>query len=184
MPRKSSIKFTRGSGQPFKLLEAKAPGAPWIAATLRPEAAEAWWVDVVLDGRTVPPGRNVGTDAVVVKTDNAKAPLVTLTVQWEVRASLVAEPVRVAWVEAPGKELRTKVLLKQVDGKPFRILSARTTNPVIRVEGLAKAAAATQEIQVVMEAKAKAGMYNEKVLLATDNPDQPEFELRVAASLR
>lgn len=183
VPRKSSIKFTSGSGEAFKLLEAKAPGAPWISTAIRPEGSAAW-VDVTLDGKLIPSGRSVGTDAVVVKTDSPKAPLVNLTVQWEVRASLVADPVRVAWVDAPGKELRAKVVLKQVDGKPFRILSSRSTSPVIRVEVLTKAASATQEIQVVMTAKAKAGMYNEKVLLATDNPDQPEFELRVAASLR
>jgi hypothetical protein len=37
---------------------------------------------------------------------------------------------------------------------------------------------------VVLAAKARPGLYTEKVLLTTDDPDQPELELRVAASLR
>ena len=37
---------------------------------------------------------------------------------------------------------------------------------------------------MVLAANAQAGLYNEKVLLTTDSPDQPELELRVAAALR
>jgi hypothetical protein len=110
--------------------------------------------------------------------------MINITVQWELKASIQAEPMRVAWVEAAGKELRTKVLLKQVDGKPFRILSAKTTHSLLRVEGTGKGQAPQHELQVVLAATAKAGMYNEKVTLTTDSPDQPEVELRVAASLR
>ena len=127
----------------------------------------------------------MGTDAVAVRTDNDHVPLINLTVQWEFRTSVSVEPVRVAWVEPAGKQLRQKVTLKQVDGKPFRILSAKTTNPqVLTVEGVGKGSAVQHDLQVVLAASAKAGMYNEKILLTTDSPDQPELELRVAASLR
>jgi hypothetical protein len=182
-PRRSSVKFTSGNGQPVHLTEAKAPGAPYLTATIRPEGKDAW-VDILIDGRQVPPGRLTGTDALVVRTDNPKASMINITVQWELKASIQAEPMRVAWVEAAGKELRTKVLLKQVDGKPFRILSAKTTHSLLRVEGTGKGQAPQHELQVVLAATAKAGMYNEKVTLTTDSPDQPEVELRVAASLR
>ena len=182
-PSRTSVKLTSGTGKPVHVTEAKAPGAPWLSANIRPEGNDAW-VDIVLDGRQVPPGRQSGTDAVVVRTDSAKVPLINLTAQWELRAAVVADPVRVAWVEGAGRELRQKVVLKQVDGKPFRILSAKTTNPVLRVEGLGRNAAAQHELTVVLAGTAKAGMYNEKVLLTTDSPDQPELELRVAASLR
>jgi hypothetical protein len=178
------VKFTSSTGQPVHLKEARPAAAPWITTAIRPEGNDAW-VDLTLDGTRVPPGRMVGTDAVAVRTDNDHVPLINLTVQWEFRASISVEPVRVAWVEPAGKQLRQKVTLKQVDGKPFRILSAKTTNPdVLTVEGVAKGSAVQHDLQVVLAASAKAGMYNEKVLLTTDSPDQPELELRVAASLR
>jgi hypothetical protein len=183
VPQKRSVKFTSASG-PVHLTEAKAAGAPYLTAAIRPEGKEAW-VDVVLDGRLVPAGRTVGTDVIVVRTDNPKVPLINLTVQWEMRATISVDPVRVAWVEPAGKDLRSKVTLKQVDGKPFRILSAKTTNPsILKVEGLGKGAAAQHELQVVLAASAKAGSYNEKILFTTDSPDQPELELRVAAVLK
>jgi hypothetical protein len=183
VPRKSSVKFTSGSGQPVKLTQAVAAGAPYLTTSLRQDGNDAW-VDLLFDGKLVPPGRPVGTDAVVVHTDNAKVPTINVTVQWEMRASLAVDPVRVAWVEPAGKELRAKVTIKQVDGKPFRILSAKTTNPVLRVEGADKKDTVQHELVVILSANAKAGMYNEKVLLVTDSPDQPELEFRVAASLR
>jgi hypothetical protein len=182
-PRKSSVKFSSGNGQPVHLTEAKAPGAPYLSASIRPDGKDAW-VDILIDGRQVPPGRLTGTDALVVRTDNAKVPTVNITIQWEIKAAIQAEPMRVAWVESAGKELRTKVVLKQVDGKPFRILSAKTTHSLLRVEGAGKGQATQHELQVVLAASAKAGMYNEKVILTTDSPEQPEVELRVAASLR
>jgi len=184
VPRKTSVKFSSASGQQVQLTEAKAPGAPYLSAAIRKDGKDAW-VDILLDGRQVPAGRMVGTDAVVVRSANPKMPMINLTVQWELRASVVAEPVRVAWVEPAGKELRAKVLFKQVDAKPFRILTARVSNPgLLRIENLAKTASAQHELEVVLAASAKAGMYNEKIFLTTDNPDQPDLELRVAASLK
>jgi hypothetical protein len=182
-PRKTSVRLASGNGKPVHVTEAKAPGAPWITCGTRPEGNDAW-LDIVLDGTKLPAARESGTDAVVVKTDNPRAAMITLTVQWELRAAVVAEPMRIAWVEAPGKELRSKITLRQVDNKPFRILAVKTTNPVLKVEGAGKAAAVRHDLQVVLSANAKAGMYSEKVLVTTDSPDQPELEIRVAASLR
>lgn len=182
-PRKTSIRLVSGNGQPVHVTDTKAPGAPYLSCAVRPEGHDAW-VDILLDGTRIPPGRQTGTDAIVVKTDNPKASVINLTVQWELRAAVVAEPARVAWVEPAGKELRARVSLKQVDGKPFRILSVKTTNPVLKVEGVGRNAASHHDLQVILAAKAKAGMYSEKILLTTDSPDQPEVELRVAASLR
>lgn len=182
-PRKASVKLESGNGQPVRITEVKAAGAPWLAFATRQEGTSAW-VDITLDGRKLPTDRVAGADAIAVHTSNSKAAMVPLTVQWEVRLAIQAEPARVAWVEAAGKELRSTVTLKQVDNKPFRILSARTTNPVLKVEGLGKPAATHQELQMVLSAGAKAGMYTEKVLLTTDDPDQPQLEIRVSASLR
>jgi hypothetical protein len=182
-PRKASVKLVAGGNRPVKLVDAKAPGAPYLATAVRQDGNDAW-VDITLDGRRIPVGRQVGADAVVVRTNNVKVPTVTVTVQWEMRASLVADPLRVAWSEPAGQELRSSVMVKQVDGKSFRILSARTTNPVFSVEGVDKTAAPRHEIDVVLGAGAKPGLYTEKVILATDDPEQPELEVRVSASLR
>ena len=183
VPQKRSVRLSSGNGQPVRPVGVKTPGAPWLSASLRPEGNDAW-VDIVLDGRQIPPGRNMGTDAVVVQTGNPRIPNIPLTVQWELHASILAEPVRLAWVEPAGKELRAKVVLKQVDGKPFRVLSAKTTHPSFTVEGVDKSAAPQHEFQVVLAAGARSGYYTEKVLFATDSPDQPEIELRVSAALR
>jgi hypothetical protein len=183
VPRKASVKLSSGTDKPVVLTDAKAPGAPYLTTALRKDGKDAW-VDITLDGHKVPAGRQVGADAIIVRTANARVPTVTITVQWEMRASVTANPLRVAWSEPAGTELRSSVLLKQVDGKPFRILSSRTTNPVLTVEGTGKTAAASHEIQVVLASNAQPGLYTEKVLLTLDDPDQPELELRVSASLR
>jgi len=183
VPQKRSIKLASGNGKPVRPEGIKTPGAPWLSATVRPEGNDAW-VDIVLDGKAIPAGRMMGTDAVVVQTGNPRIPNINLTVQWELHAAIVAEPIRLAWVEPAGRELRAKVVLKQVDGKPFRVLSAKTTHPSFTVEGVDKAAAAQHAFQVVLAAAAKAGYYTEKVVFTTDSPDQPEIELRVSAALR
>jgi hypothetical protein len=184
-PRKASVKLVSGTSAPVRITELKAPGAPWLglASSQDPDGKDAW-VEITLDGRKVPAGRQVGADAIFVRTTNPKVPTVTLTVQWEMRASVSADPPRVAWAEPAGKELRSPVLLREVDNKPFRILSVKTTNPAIRVEGLTKASAVKHDLEVVLAADARAGSYNEKVLLTLDDPDQPELELRVSASLK
>jgi hypothetical protein len=183
VPRKVSVKLSSGTDRPVTLTEAKAPGAPYLTAALRQDGKDAW-VDITLDGHKIPAGRQVGADAIIVRTSNPKVPTVTLTVQWEMRASVTADPLRVAWSETVGQELHAKVVLKQVDGKPFRILSSKTTNPVLTVEGITKNAAARHEIEVVLSAEARPGLYTEKVVLTLDDPNQPELELRVSASLR
>ena len=183
IPRKASVKLVSGTDRPVALTEAKAPGAPYLTAALRQDGKDAW-VDITLDGRKIPAGRQLGADAVIVRTTNPKVPSITLTVQWEMRADVTADPLRVAWSEPAGKPLSSKVLLKQVDGKPFRILSSKTTNPVLTVEGITKNAAARHEIEVVLSAEARPGLYTEKVVLTLDDPNQPELELRVSASLR
>ena len=183
VPRKISVKLTSGTERPVELTDAKAPGAPYLATALRQEGKDAW-VDITLDGRKIPAGRQLGADAVIVRTTNPKVPSITLTVQWEMRADVTADPLRVAWSEPAGKPLSSKVLLKQVDGKPFRILSWKSTNPALSVTGSDQPAASRHEIEVVLSADARPGLYTEKVLLTLDDPNQPQLELRVSASLR
>jgi hypothetical protein len=183
VPRKASVKLSSGNDKPVKLTEARAPGAPYLGTALRQDGNDAW-VDITLDGRKIPPGRQLGADAVIVRTANPRVPTVTITVQWEMRPSVTSDPLRVAWSEPAGTELQHAVVLKQVDGKPFRILSAKTTNPLLKVVDADPTSAPRHEIQVVLSAEAKPGLYTEKVMLTLDDPDQPELELRVSASLR
>jgi hypothetical protein len=102
------------------------------------------------------------------------------------RPLFVASPMRVAWSEPAGNELRSTVTLTQVDGDPFQIIAAKTTNPaLLKVEGIGTIAAPRQEFQVVLSKEARPGLYTEKVLLDLDNGgDKEQVELRVAASLR
>lgn len=182
-PRKASVKLESGNGKPVQITDVKAGNAPWLAMSTR-QAGQDAWVDFTLDGRKVPAGKQVGADSVTVRTANPRVPTININVQWELRPSVTSDPVRVAWVEAAGQDRATTLTVKQVDNKPFRILSAKTTNPLLRVDLGARIAAPSHKIQVIMGAKAKAGSYMEKVLLTLDDPDQPELEVRVSAALR
>jgi len=180
-PRKAAIRLESGSGQPVRVTGVTSD-APWLGLSSRQDGNHAW-IDIVFNGRKVPASRQDGVDHITVKTANAKVPTLQLSVQWEMRSSVMAEPSRVAWVEAAGQERRSTVVLKQTENRAFRVLTAKTTNPVLRVEGVGHSGAPRQELVVVLDARAKAGMYNEKILLTLDDPDQPELELRVTASL-
>jgi hypothetical protein len=183
-PRKASVKLTSGTHEPVKITEAKAPGAPYLTVSTRQDGRDAW-VDLTLDGSRVPEGKQIGADSIFVRTTNPKVPTIPITVQWEMRATVVADPVRVAWAgESAGKELRSNVTLKQVDNRAFRIVSSKSSSSLIRLEGATKTPAARHDLQVVLSANALPGLYTEKIILTLDDPDQPTLELRVSASLR
>ena len=182
-PRKASVKLTSGNEKPVQVTDVKSPGAPYLSTALRTEGNDAW-LDITLDGRKIPPGRQLGADPIFLRTSNPKVPALSVTVQWELRASVTAVPLRVAWREPAGQELRSEVVLRQSDNRPFRILSARSSNDLLTVTGLDQAAAARHDLQVVLSDKARAGLYTEKITLTLDDPDQPELDLRVSADLR
>jgi len=182
-PRKASVKLTSGTERPVAVTEAKAPGAPYLSTAVRPEGNDAW-VDITLDGRKLPAGKLLGADPVFVRTTNAKVPALTITVQWELRVAVTATPARVAWKEPAGKPLKAEVVLRQVDKRPFKVLSAKSSSGLLTVDGLDQPAGPAQTLQVSFSGDARAGLYTEKLVLALDDPDQPELELRVAADLR
>ena len=183
VPRKASVKLEATSGQPVKITGITAAGAPWLSFSTRSEGIHAW-VDLVLDGRKLPNGKQIGADVVTITTANPKAPTINIAVQWELRATLVADPVRVAWVEPAGVERTTTVTLHHKDNKPFRILTIKTSSPLLKAEASDKGAGSSHKLTVTLAARAKAGTYMEKVLLTTDDPEQPECEIRVSAALR
>jgi hypothetical protein len=179
--RKSTVRLKSGSGKPVQVKETKAPGAPYLSTSVRGDGNDAL-LDVVFDGQKVPVGKRVGADSLTVITTNDK--VINIFVQWDMKPSVVATPERVGWVDGAGKEHQAAVILKQVDGKPFRVTSAKPTHPAIRVEGLGKPSAAQQELQIVFGSSAKPGTYNESVVLTLDDPNQSEITIRVTAVLR
>ena len=183
VPRKASVKLEATSGQPVQITGIKADGAPWLSFTSRSEGNNAW-VDFVLDGRKLPSGKQIGADVITIATANPRVPAINVSVQWELRATLQCDPVRVAWVEPAGVERTATVTVRHKDNKPFRILSAKTSSPLFKVEPADKGAATTHKVTVTLAARAKPGTYMEKVLLTLDDPEQPECEIRVSAALR
>lgn len=178
----STIRLASGNGQPVQVKETKAPGAPYLSATAKSEGNDVL-LDITVDGRKISPGKQRGADSLTVFTNSQKTPSIPISVQWELKASVVSTPERVAWTEPAGKELRTAISLKQVEGKAFRVTDTKSSNPLIKIEGAGKPGAPKQDLQVVLAASAKPGTYNENVILFLDDPDQPELTLRVSAVL-
>jgi len=183
VPRKATVKLEAAAGRTVQITEVRSPDAPWLTFGTRGGGAEAF-VDITLDGRKLPAGKLIGADVITVGTTNPRVPTLTLSVQWELRATITADPVRVAWVEAAGTERSASVTLRQKDNKPFRILSAKTSNSLLKVELADRGAAASHLFTVTLSASAKPGTYMEKVLLTLDDPEQPQCEVRVSAALR
>lgn len=181
--RTSTVRLESGNGQAVQVVDAKAAAAPYLVATARSEGKDVV-LEVTFDARKVLGSRTYGTDTLSVRTNSSKQGVIPIQVQWQLRPSVSATPANVAWVESAGQDLKKTLVLKQVDGKPFRVLSAKATNPLIRVEGLGQAAAKEQTLVVVLGKEAKAGRYAERLTLTLDDPDQPELELRVSAALR
>lgn len=179
----STVRLASGNGESVHVTETKAPGAPYIACAVRPEGKDAV-VEIHVDGRRVPASQMHGVDTLTIRTSNPRVPTIPVTIQWEIQASVAATPERVAWVEPAGKDLRAAVSLKQAAGKPFRITGSRTTNPLVRVEGVDGNAAPMHEFRISLAGSARPGTYSERVVLTLDDPEQPEVEIRVSAVLR
>jgi Protein of unknown function (DUF1573) len=183
VPKKATVRLVSGNGQPVQVKETKAPGAPYLSATTKQEGNDAI-LDIEVDGRKISASKVRGVDALTVITSSDKMPVLTINVQWEMKPSVVPTPAQVAWVEAAGRELRAPVVLKQAEGKAFRVKDYRSSNPLITLDGMAKTGTAEQNLQVVLSAAAKPGTYNENLILFLDDPNQPELNLRVSAVLR
>lgn len=181
--KKATVRLASGNGLPVKIKETKAPGASYLSATVKAEGNDAV-LDIEMDGRKISAGKQRGVDALTVVTGSERMPIININVQWELKPSVVPSPERVAWAESAGKALRGPVSLKQAEGKPFRITEYKSSNPLITLEGLDKASTAEHSFRVVLSSAAKAGTYNENVILFLDDPNQPEVTLRVSAILR
>lgn len=180
--RKVSVKLASATSQAIVVTGVDLSPAPWLGVATR-EAGKDLYVDFDLLARRLPPGKLYGTDTAALHLNNPRPSVVNLSVRWEVRAPVRATPERVAWAEPAGQELLQPVRLESRAHKPFRILSARTSSPLLQVRDLSPRAAASQTVQLLLSAAALPGVYDERAFLTLDTPGHPEFEIRVAASL-
>jgi hypothetical protein len=181
--RKVSVKLTSQTGQPVHVVSADLSEAPWLGVTTLEEGNDVH-VEFELVSQQLPPGKLSGVDTVALHLVNPNPSVVQLRVLWKRRDPVQVSPARVTWAAAAGAELRAALTLKNPEHKPFRILSARTSNPLIQVAGIAPKGAVVQKLQVLLSKDAKPGDYNEKAFLTLDLPGKPELEIRVLASLR
>ena len=181
--RKASVQLKTGTGQPIRLAGVELSEAPWLGVATREDGRDLW-VDFDLLAASLPKDKLQGDDSVTLRVANPRDSVVKLAVHWELRAPVTATPVRVAWAEPAGKELRASIQLASRDHRPFRILAARTSNPLLQVLGLPPRASASQRVQLRLLSAARPGLYEEKAFLTLDAPGHPELEIRVAASLR
>ena len=182
MPARSQVRYASGNGEPVQIVDVKAPGAPFLTFAYKPEGKDLV-LEVAFDGRKVPAGQLRGVETASVRFTNPRMNQLPLNIQWDLKPSITASPVEVVFQGAPGNEQRQKLSLKQVDGKPFRILSSRPSLQGMRVDGLNQKAASL-DLTVILPAEVKAGRYNEVLALTTDDPDQPELTVRVVVLLK
>jgi hypothetical protein len=179
---KASIKLTSGTGLPIKVGAIDLPEAPWLGVSTRAEGNDLW-VDFDLAAARLPMNQLHGTDTIVMHLENPAPSVVKLAVRWEVRAPVSASPARVAWTGASGQDLRATVRLQHRQQRPFRILSARTSSPLLRVAVSPSGSAPVQLVQLTLSSAATPGSYQETVFLTLDTPGHPVLEIRVVAYL-
>ena len=177
----TTVRYASGAGAEVRILEAKAPGAPWLRLTPRAEGKDAI-LEVAFDGSKLPAKPRFGRETVTLTTNVPTAQTFTLPVNWELKPSIVA-PDRISLdVVKAGTEGRAKLQLRQAEGKAFRITGTQGTRSELRIEGLSGAKALAQhDLTVVLSKDAKVGRYAEKITLTTDDPEQPEVIVRVTA---
>jgi len=179
----ASVKVATATDLPLHLEDVQLSHAPWLGVTTREEGRELW-VDFHLVASKLPPGKLSGTDTVTLQLSNPNTSFLKLTAYWEKRAPVIATPTRVAWSRPAGQEQAADLRLDSRNHKPFRILAAQTSNPLLRVLGVSPKAASSQVLHLRLSATAPPGVYEEKAILTLDTPGHPELEVRVVASLR
>jgi len=179
----SSIRLESGNDQPVIITDVEIASAPFLSYDVQKEGNNAV-LNLNINGRLIPEQRNHGTEILTVHTANNKNPRFLFRIQWDVALAIIASPNRIVWAGVQGQEMRTTINLNHSSARPFKILEAKTTSPLIKVVGISKGRAMEQKLDVTLSAKTKAGMYNEKLILKLDDPDQKQLEINIAAMLR
>jgi hypothetical protein len=179
----TKVKVSSGVGEEIRILEAKAPGAPFLKLSSHAEGKDSV-LDVVLDGPKIPANLKFGSEQITLRTSSAKMPTLTLPVNWSLRPTFQIDPVRVSWDNAKaGTELTKTVVLKQIENRPFRILGVKPSRDLLRAAWQGGAAAPQQSLTVSLSKDAKPGRYAEQILVETDDPEEKEVALRVSVTL-
>ena len=179
---RSVVRYATGNGEPVQIVDVKAPGATFLTFSHKAEGKDQV-LEVVLDGRKVPTGQLRGVEQATVRFTNPRLAQLPLNIQWDLKPSILATPAELVFQDAAGKEVRQKLNLKQAEGRAFRVTSAQPSLTGMRVEGLSQKAGAL-DLTVILPASLKPGRYSELLVLATDDPDQPELTVRVVAILK
>jgi hypothetical protein len=180
--RKAVVKFRSSTGQPIHATDVTLSEAPWLGVTTR-EVDTGLWVEFELLAQRLPMGKLTGIDTVDVHVVNPAPSIINLSVRWDQRPPVVITPEKVTWVGTAGRELSTTVVLRHRESKAFRIINIRTSQPLLKVTGIAAKAATTQTFKVVLSADAEPGTQDNKVFVTLDTPGHPELEIRVLSSL-
>ena len=178
---RSQVRYASGNGEAVQIVDVKAPGAPFLSFAYKAEGKDLL-LEVTFDGRKVPAGQYRGVEQATVRFTNPRMSQMPLNIQWDLKPSILVNPVELVFQDTAGKELRQKLNLKQADGKPFRVTAAHPSLQGMRVEGLNQKAG-TMDLTVVLPATLKAGRYTDILTLSTDDPNQPELTIRVVALL-
>lgn len=181
-PMNSTMRLESGNGEKVEITEVKAAGAPYYRFSHKSEGKDAV-LDITFDGKLVPSGQQRGVDTITIRHTNPRVPPIVITSQWELKPAITVSPDKVVWQDQAGKELRAKLVLKSTTGKPFVLKFESCTNTNVRVEGLSNRPAEHQEFTVVLGKGAKPGTTNDWLTLSTNDPDQPQLLVRIAAIL-
>lgn len=179
---RSQIRYASGNGEAVQIVDVKAPGAPFLTFAYRTEGKDQV-LEVAFNGTKVPAGQFRGVEQATVRFSNPRMSQLPLNIQWDLKPSIQASPVELVFQDTAGKELRQKLTLKQADGKAFKVTGTRPSLQGMKVEGLNQKGNPL-DLTVVLPASVKAGRYSEVLVLSTDDPDQPELTVRVAALLK
>ncbi|WP_306600149.1 DUF1573 domain-containing protein [Geothrix sp. 21YS21S-2] len=180
--RKAVVKLESATGQPIRIDDVQLSPAPWLGVATR-ESGTAAFLDLVLVADRLPSEKFSGTDFIDLHLSNPRESVITVRVNWDRRMPILASPARVALAGKAGLELYGRMVVKHRQGKPFRVLSARTTSSLLSVPTLPGGAAPSHAIKVVLSGAASPGTYDEKVILGLDDPSQRFLEVRVTAAV-
>jgi len=178
-----TIRLQSWNEQPVVVTDTKIPKASYLSCNPQQEGNDVV-LHIAIDSKMLPIKSNRGTGNLVVYTTSKKEPMLNFEIQWEIQPVIIATPKRITWYDIAGKEIKTSLQLNHIEGKPFTILSAKSSSPYITASCLTNERSVEHKFDIVMSAMAKAGAYRELLVLELDDPEQPIMEIAIAAVLQ
>jgi hypothetical protein len=142
-------------------------------------------VKVRLDASHLPANAINGQQNIVVRTDDADTPEVTLEIYWATGNAVQADPIKLAFDLAPkGTVLRLPLTLRQLRSAPFRIVECKAEPSYFKVEGIGEKPAKEHALTVVLSADAPAGIHTGTLIFTMDDPNQHAITVELMACLK